>query len=301
MAKFFSDLKAIWSPDSLKRIGRQALDDDCFGLAGQMAYFVLFSLFPLLMFLVALTGFVVDDPEAALNTLTENMQGLLPGDTVALLERYIDRTLREAGAGVLFIGILAALWSGSAASYALIKAANRAYESRETRPLWAVWTISVLMVLLFALLIGALSLVVFSPETGSFLLRLTGFPDFFLPFWDVLRWVVAFVAVTLVHDIFYYVAPNVDLPFKWITPGGLTATVLILIASVALSFYVGNIGRYDQLYGQLGTVIVLMLWLYITGFMVILGLEMNAVLARMVEEQRDTQIFQPEGPTNDDS
>jgi membrane protein len=301
MAKFFSDLKAIWELDALKRVGRKILYDDCFGLAGQMAYFVLFSLFPFLMFLVAWTGFVVDDPEAALNTLTESMQGLLPGDTVALLERYIDRTLREAGAGVLFIGILAALWSGSAASYALIKAANRAYEVRETRPLWTIWAISVLMVLLFALLIGILSLVILSPETGGYLQRLIGLPDFFLPLWDILRWVVAFVAVTLVHDVFYYVAPNVDLPFKWVTPGGLTATALILIASVALSFYVGNLGRYDQLYGQLGAVIVLMLWLYVTGFMVILGLEMNAMLARMVEEQRDTRIFQPEGPANDDS
>lgn len=301
MAKFFSDLKAIWKLDALKRVGRKALDDDCFGLAGQMAYFVLFSLFPFLMFLVAWTGFVVDDPESALNTLTESMQGLLPGDTVALLERYIDRTLREAGAGVLFVGILAALWSGSAASYALIKAANRAYEVRETRPLWAVWAISVLMVLLFAFLIGALSLVILSPETGGYLQRLIGLPDVFLPFWDILRWVVAFAAVTLVHDVFYYVAPNVDLPFKWVTPGGLTATVLILIASVALSFYVGNLGRYDQLYGQLGAVIVLMLWLYVTGFMVILGVEMNAMLAHMVEERRDAQIVQAEGSANDDS
>lgn len=292
MAKFFSDLKVTWSLDALKRVGRKVMDNDCFGLAGQMAYFVLFSLFPFLMFLTALTGLVVDDPQSALNTLTGRMQAFLPGDTVALLERYIDRTLRGAGAGILFIGIFAALWSGSAAAYALIKAANLAYEVQETRPLWKVQGICVLMVLLFALLIGALSLAVFSPETGGLLQRLTGFPDFFLSFWNILRWVVAFVAVTLVHDVFYYVAPNVDLPFKWVTPGGLTATFLILIASVALSFYVGNLGRYDQLYGQLGTVIVLMLWIYLTGFMVILGLEINATLSRMVEERTNLEITQ---------
>jgi membrane protein len=81
-------------------------------------------------------------------------------------------------------------------------------------------------------------------------------------------------------------------PFKWITPGGLTATVLILLSSVALSFYVANFGRYDQLYGPIGAVIVLMLWLYVGSFMVILGVEMNAVLARMTEERKDTKIIQ---------
>jgi membrane protein len=104
--------------------------------------------------------------------------------------------------------------------------------------------------------------------------------------------VVAFAAVTLVHAILYYTAPSAAVPFKWITPGGLTATVLILLSSVALSFYVANFGRYDQLYGPIGAVIVLMLWLYVGSFMVILGVEMNAVLARMTEERKDTKIIQ---------
>ena len=103
------------------------LEDDCFGLAGQLAYLVLFSLFPFLMFLVALMGLVVNDPESILNTLTESMEDFLPGDIIGLLTDYTDRTLRGASSGVLFLGALAALWSGSAASYALIKVSNRAY------------------------------------------------------------------------------------------------------------------------------------------------------------------------------
>jgi membrane protein len=112
---------------------------------------------------------------------------------------------------------------------------------------------------------------------------------------------VAFAVVTLVHDVFYYMAPSADLPFKWVTPGGLMATALILLSSVALSFYVANLGRYDQLYGQLGAVIVLILWLYVGSFMVIVGVEINAVLVRMVEEREGAEIVQSERPADDNN
>ena len=295
LSKFLADLKSVLSLGALKRLVRKMLDDDCAGLAGQLAYFTLLSLFPLLMSLVAVAGLVMDDPESALRTLTESMQGVLPQEGMGLLVDYIERTLRSATSGVLLFGVLATLWSGSTASYALINAANRAYELRETRPLWKVWGISLLMVFWLALLIGALALVIFSSETEGYLQRLTGLPDFFVSLWSVLRWVVAFVAVTIVHAILYYTAPSADVPFKWITPGGLTATVLILVSSVALSFYVANFGRYDQLYGPIGAVIVLMLWLYVGSFMVLLGVEMNAVLARMAEEREQTEIIQSDG------
>ena len=295
LSKFLADLKSVLSLGALKRLVRKMLDDDCAGLAGQLAYFTLLSLFPLLMSLVAVAGLVMDDPESALRTLTESMQGVLPQEGMGLLVDYIERTLRSATSGVLLFGVLATLWSGSTASYALINAANRAYELRETRPLWKVWGISLLMVFWLALLIGALALVIFSAETEGYLQRLTGLPDFLVSLWSVLRWVVAFVAVTIVHAILYYTAPSADVPFKWITPGGLTATVLILVSSVALSFYVANFGRYDQLYGPIGAVIVLMLWLYVGSFMVLLGVEMNAVLARMAEEREQTEIIQSDG------
>lgn len=286
---FFSDLRSVLGFGALKRVGRKVLDDDCFGLAGQMAYFVLLSLFPLLMFIVALTGIVVDDPASAIEGLAESMKGVLPPDAVGLLEDYIDRTLRGAGVGVLLAGALAGLWSGSGASYALIQASNRAYGVRETRPLWKVSGICVLMVVGFTLLIVALALVILSPHAGGYVQRLYGLPDDFLALWGRLRWVVAFVAVMLVHDVLYYLAPDADLPFEWITPGGLTATVLVLVSSVALSFYAGSFGRYDQLYGPIAAVIVLVLWLYVGSLMVLIGTEMNAVLARMAAERKGVE------------
>ena len=281
-------------PGVLKQVGRKVLDHDCLGLAGQLAYFTLFSLFPFLLALVALAGLLIDDPASLLKTVTERMQGLLPGEAVGLLEGYIDLTLRNADASVLVFGILATFWSSWAAADAIVKAVNRAYELQETRPWWKLWGISVLMILGFMLVVVSLALVVFGPEVGDYFQSLIGLPDTFLALWDVLRWAGAFLAVSLAHALLYYVSPNAEVPFKWITPGGFAATVLILVSSVGLNLWVANLGRYDQVYGQVGAIMVLMLWLYVTGLMVLIGAEINAVLVRTAEERKDTKIVRPQ-------
>jgi len=143
--EFISDLRSVLGLSALKRVGRRMLDDDCFGLAGQLAFFSLLSLFPFLMFLVALAGLVISETETVLRTLTERMQDVLPRNVVGLLVDYIDRTLRSATPSVLFLGALAAFWSGWAAD-ALIKGTNRAYDLRVTRPLWKRASLSVAMV-----------------------------------------------------------------------------------------------------------------------------------------------------------
>jgi membrane protein len=294
LKEFLADLRSVLGIGALERAGRKALEDDCPGLAAQLAYFVLLFLFPFLMLLVAAAGLAVDDPEALLETLAERMGGFLPEDAVGLVVDYVDRTLRSRTSGVLFFAVLLVLGTGSAASQAIVKAANRAYEVRETRPFLRIWGISALMVLGVTLLVGALVLATFGPEIGGYVRRLTGLPGFFLSFWGALSWALAFLAVTLALAFLYYLAPNADLPFKWITPGGFTATVLMLASGVALKLYVANIARYDQVYGQLGAVVVLMLWLYITGLTVLIGVEMNAVLARIAEEKKGVELVQTE-------
>ena len=217
---------------------------------------------------------------------------------MGLLEGYIDLTLRNAGPSVLLFAVLATFWSGWAAADAIVKAVNRAYGLQETRPWWKLWGISVLMVLGFVLMVMSLALVVFGPEVGDYFQSLIGLPETFLALLDVLRWAGAFLAVSLAHALLYYVSPNAEVPFKWITPGGFAATVLILVSSVGLNLWVANLGRYDQVYGQVGAIMVLMLWLYVTGLMVLIGAEINAVLVRTAEERKDTKIVRPESSAN---
>jgi membrane protein len=164
--------------------------------------------------------------------------------------------------------------------------------------LWKLAGLSVVMIWGFTLLIVTLTLVVLGPEVGSYVLGLTGSPDVFVALWGILRWVLAFLAVTVAHAVLYYLAPNADLPFKWVTPGGLSATVLMFISSAALRLYASNFGHYNQIYGQLGAVIVTMLWLYYTGLVLLIGAEMNAVLARIVEERKGISFIQSETASN---
>src|SRR5918992_5492012 len=262
LSEFISDLRSVLSLGALRRVVRRVLEDDCPGLAGQLAYFTLFSLFPFLLSLVALAGLVVNDPASLLKVLTDRMQGFLPEDAIRLLDDYIDLTLRGATPSVLLFGILATFWSGWAAANAIVKGVNRAYELQETRPWWMLWGISILMVLGFALVIISLALVVFGPEVSTYVQSLTGLPEAFLALWNLVRWSLAFLAVTVAHALLYYIAPNAKVPFKWITPGGFAATVLILLSSVGLDLWVAKFGHYNQIYGQIGAIMVLMLWLY---------------------------------------
>src|ERR671915_238195 len=294
MKEFLADLRSVLGLGAIRQAWGKALEDDCPGLAAQLAYFVLLFLFPFLMLLVAAAGLAVDDPASVIETLAERMGGVVPEDAAELLVAYVDRTLRSRTSGVLLFAVLLVLGSGSAASQAIIKAANRAYEVRETRQIFRIWGISILMGLGVTLLVGALAFATFGPEIGGYVRRLTGLPGVFLVLWGALSWALAFLAVTLALAVLYYLAPNAELPFRWITPGGFAATVLMLAASVALNLYVANIARYDQVYGQLGAVVVLMLWLYVTGLTVLLGAEMNAVLARIAEEKKGVELVQTE-------
>jgi membrane protein len=293
MKSFLSDLKDILGPGLLARVLLKMRENDLLGLAGQLTYFFLLSFFPFLIFLVALAGLVVNDPESAIRGLIAKSAGFLPPEAADLLAAYLDRTLRGAGSGVLLIGIVTTLWMGSAASISIIKAANRAYGLTETRPFWKLRGTSVLLALGFTLLMAALSLVVFEVENY---LRGSGEPPSSLVLvWGVARWGLAFAVVTTALSVLYYLAPDARLPFKWITPGGFAATVLMFAASAALSFYASRLGSYDQVYGQLGAVIVFMLWLYAVGLTVLVGVEINAVLARRAEDEKGVELVRSEG------
>ena len=296
MVQFLSDLRSVLGPSALTRVARKVLENDCLALAGQLAYFFVLFLFPFIMFLVALVSSVVDDPEPALKALAGSLEEFLPGEAIRLLTDYLDRTLQGISSLTLLFAALLTLGTGSAASEAIIKAANRSYGVQETRSFWRIRAISILLILGFTVLIGTLSFVIFSLETEGYLSRLLGLPEVFLGLWKILGWALDFLILTLALDVLYYVAPDAAVPFKWITPGGFMATVLLIVSGEALTFWVANVFRYDQLYGQLGAGIVLLIWLYTTGLMVLIGMEMNAVLTRMAEERKGVELVRTERP-----
>jgi membrane protein len=217
MRDFLSDLRDIVGPGFVARVLIKVRENDLLGLAGQLTYFFLLSFFPFLIFLVALAGLILDNPESAVRRLIGESAGFLPREAVELVVAYLDRTLRGTGSGVLVFGIVTTLWMGSAASISITKAANRAYGLEETRPFWKLRGTSVLLALGFTLLMAALSLVAFGVEI--FVGRLDGPLGPLLALWDVARWAGAFAVVTAALSVLYYLAPDAQVPFKWITPG----------------------------------------------------------------------------------
>jgi membrane protein len=292
MSDFFSDLKSILGPRMLWEVVLGMRRNDLLGLAGQLAYFFLLFFFPFLIFLVSLTGLVIGNPEAGLKNLFEVLTGLIPANAQTLMVDYVDRTLGTASASALVLGIVGALWLGQAASISITKAANRSYRLEESRPFWRLRGACLIMTLGFTLLIAVLTLAVFN--VGAYLSAMAGLPESAASLGKLLSRAMVFVAITLSLDVLYYLAPDAKLPFKWITPGGFIATVLLFEPDGALSYYVANLGTYGQIYDQLGAVIVFLLWLYVTELMVLLGLEINAALARMAEERKGIELVQTE-------
>ncbi len=288
MGDFYSDLKSALGPRALWEVVLGMRRNDLLGLAGQLAYFFLLSFFPLLIFIVSLTGLVIGNPEAGLKSLLDALEGILPAGARTLLGDYVDRTLRNVSTGVLVLGVVGAPWLGQTASLSITKAANLSYRLQEGRPFWRLRSACLAITLGFTLLVAALTLALFN--IGAHLPLLDGLQGTAAGLGKLLRWAMVFVAVTLALGLLYYLAPDAKLPFRWVTPGGLIATVLMFASDAAFSYYVANLGSYGQVYGQLGTVVVFMIWLYLTGLMVLLGQETNAVLARAAQERKGTQF-----------
>lgn len=278
---------------------RQLLENDALALAGQLAYLFILFLFPFLIFLVTLAGIAVTDPETALKDLTRRMEGFWPHETIELIRGYLVRTARSVSLATFISSLLFTLGVGSAAAEAISNAANHFYGVRETRPFWKVRGVAILLIFAFTLMIVALAFMVLSSHTGGYLQRALGLPDVFLDLWTLFGWLMTFLAVTLALDVLYYLAPNADIPFRWVTPGGLTAAILLLVANQIMRFFVADVFHYDQLYGQLGAGIVLLTWLYVIGLVVLIGIQMNAVLAQLAEEHEAIEIG--ESPKEDSS
>lgn len=294
MRGFLSELGGALGPGVPRQFLYRVRDNDILGLAGQLAYFFLLSFFPFLVFVVALAGLAINEPQAVVTALIERASGLLPQEAVRILTGYTGRTLNRTGPVVLFFGVAGTLWLGSASAIAISKAANRAYGVRESRGFVKLRGTSILLAVGFTFLVVALILSVVKAE--GYVQGLGGFAEgaTFLLLWKIARWIVLFLAVTLALDALYYLAPDVRVPFRWITPGGLVAAVLMFTASTILSFYVSHLGSYDQVYGQLAAVIVFMIWLYTIGLTVLAGVELNAVLTLRAEEREDIELIRPQ-------
>src|ERR671917_70820 len=295
LKNFFGDLRDLVRFGTLKATVQEFIRDDALGLAAQLAYYLILALFPFILFLVAVLDAFGSSSPQFVNELFDYLRRVMPAQVFDLIETYTERTLRneDTAPGLLSVGILGTVWAASGAFSALMNALNRAYDVQETRPFWKVRGIAIIMTLGLSVLvlIGVLLLVVGEP-IGRAIAGFFGLDDLFLLVWDIARWPVALFFMVFTVALLYYFAPDVDQPFRWITPGGLIGVLLWVLASVAFNFYVSNFGSYNKTYGSIGAVIVLLLYLYISSLTILFGATLNATLIRMKEEISGEQILE---------
>jgi membrane protein len=268
----------------ITRVLKEVRQDDCLGWAAQLAYYLLFAVFPFMLFLTALLGFL------PLPNLMERLLGalamLLPGEAVTLLQDNIRQLVTEQKGGLLSFGILAALWSSSSAVVAITAALNQAYDVQERRPWWHVRGVALLLTLGLSLfLLLAVVLLIFGPQLGSGLASLVGLGGAFELAWNLLRWPLSAALLMIALALVYYWAPDMEQAWQWITPGAIFAVLATLLTSLGFSLYVSHFGSYNKTYGSLGAVIVFLTWLYLTGLCVLVGGEINAEIAHAAPDR----------------
>jgi membrane protein len=242
--------------------------------AAELAYYFLLSLFPFLIFLVTLIGFFPLETEDVLNLIRE----FAPEQTMKMIETNLNAIIGSHNEGLLSFGIIATIWSASNGINAIVRAFNRAYNVEESRSFLAARGMAMLLTVgMIFVIITALLLPVFGKAIGLYLFSTFGLSETFLAIWSASRWILSALILFMVFTGLYYFAPNKKLKVREVTRGSAFATFGWMVASLVFSYYVGNFGNYTATYGSLGGIIVLLLWLYISGMIIIIGGEVNAI------------------------
>ncbi len=269
--------------DLARRTARETYRDSCFGLAAQLAFYFLLGLFPALLVVVSLLAYLpLDD---LLGQVLERFGLVVPTQILDVVRGQIERVRAGHNRGLVTLALAGALWSSSSAVTAIISTLNWAYDIEEWRPWWKTRGIAILLTIALAVFVVlALLVVVGGPRIGDWLVRQVGLGEPLRPVWTLLQWPLAFGLVVFAVDLIYYFAPNADTEWVWITPGSLVATTLWLLSSLAFRLYVEMFGNFAAVYGAIGSVVVLMLWLYATGLSILIGGELNAEIDRVTPE-----------------
>jgi membrane protein len=263
-----------WS-DLLKRAFNETLADDVFNLAAQQAYYFFFALFPAILALISIASFF---PIENLIGEIQNMVGrVAPPDVTAIITEQIKKIGESNAGGILTLAFLFTLWSSSSAVVSLCSTLNAAYDITESRPWWKVRLVALSLTLGLALFILlAMTLVIAGPTLAEKIAEAMRMGPAFTWTWRILQWPVVFLLVAAAVAMVYYFAPDAEQDWVWITPGSVLATLLWVIASLAFRYYVTNFGSYNETYGAIGGVMVLLLWFYVSGIALLVGAEVNA-------------------------
>ena len=281
----FPNLRGLPLHRVLVRTVTEFLDDEMSTYASALAYQMLFSLFPFLLFLIALIGFLhLPDFFSWLRLQSELV---LPPQALEQVNPVIDQ-LQQSKGGLLSVGIVIALWTASAGVRLMMSAMNAAYDVPEGRPVWKRIPLSIFYTVGIAvMLLAAAALMVLGPQVMEWIAAQVGMQEVIVTVWTILRWPAIIILMMVAVALIYYVMPDVKQKFRFITPGSVLAVVVWIVASLGFAYYVKTFADYNAMYGSIGAIIVLLLYFYISAAVLLLGAEMNAVIEHMSAEGKN--------------
>ena len=269
----------------------EILKDELLDRAAALSYYFVFALFPTLLFLTTLIG-MLPGPDL-MERFMAPAHDLLPPDVASLLSRTLAEIQQGAGSGLLSIGAAVALWGASRGMVSIITTLNVVYGVTNPRPWWRRQLAALALTVGFSVLaLGALLSVVFGERIGQAAAAWAGLGGVLTGVWSLLQWPLGVLFILTGIDLVYHLAPAVRQRWYWLTPGSALAGVAWAAVSLGLRAYVNQFANYNATYGSIGGVILLLLWLYLTGLALLIGGEVNSVIARAAAE-RGEEIAAP--------
>ncbi len=254
-------------------------DDNIFNGAAALAYYFTLAIFPAFIVLTTLIAYlpIAHVDEAIMDMLKQ----ALPQSASQMFSGVVEQVTSERRGGLLSLSIVGTMWAMSSGMYGLMQQLNVTYEAPEARGfVKGRATALALSVLFLVLVIGASSLVVMGGMIQQWLGDRFGFSDALLAFFASLRWLIIVASLVVGFSLVYRLGPNVRRRVRWISPGSVVGVALLMAGSLAFSLYASHFGNYDAIYGSIGAVILLMLWLYVAALAILLGSEIDELLAR---------------------
>ncbi|HKP87170.1 MAG TPA: YihY/virulence factor BrkB family protein [Blastocatellia bacterium] len=274
------------------RTWREANEDNVFGGAAELGYYFMLALFPMLIFLASLVGFLSGAQAAIMSGLAK----VAPPEAMKLVQDTLEDVISHRSGGLLSLGVLGTLWASSSGVESLIGTLNTAYDAKEKRSFWKVRATSIALTIGLSLLImGGAVLIMLSHKLTDWLSGSLGFGTTFAVISSVIGYVVGLVLLFIGVELLYYYGPNVKQSWEWVTPGAVFAIVAIIAGSLLFSLYLRIAPSNSATYGSLGAVITLMLWLYLIGLALLVGGEINSEIEQagnkpVVEKKQNGEL-----------
>jgi membrane protein len=275
---------ALTSKTFFQNFKREVAGDRIGDVAAMMTYYAMFAIFPMLVFVVTLALFVL--PDSVIHDAVGMISTAIPNEAGTMLREQVQQMQSAAHGGFAFLGAALALWSASRGAASLSKALNDMYEKEETRPWWKRQLIALGTTLaVAALILIALGLLVAGPTVGHLVADRFGLAATFDTIWSIGRWLGAGLLIMLVWAILYKWLPNTNAPFRFFTVGAIAGVLLWIAMSKGFAIYVANFGKYEKIYGTLAGVIIFLMWLWLSNLALLIGAEVNDVLADLRKDK----------------